>query len=124
MIPKYKKEKKGSCQNIFFSVLIGSLIFIIVGFLVVSNIKMNRKRALLNIQINQLKEEVRLLEEKKHNFQAQLNPSKQEEYLEKEAREKLNLKKPGEEVVTVLPAEKNTPHEAKKIKQWWNPLSW
>ena len=64
------------------------------------------------------------MEEKKHNFQAQLNPSKQEEYLEKEAREKLNLKKPGEEVVTVLPAEKNTPHEAEKIKQWWNPLSW
>jgi len=86
---------------------------------------MSQKRAVLNSRIEQLKEEIREAEAKKQQLQAQLNQSSDEAHLEKEAREKLNLKKPGEEVVAVLPfTEENKPKQTEKPKQWWNPFGW
>ncbi|MBI2450550.1 MAG: septum formation initiator family protein [Candidatus Nealsonbacteria bacterium] len=123
MIPKYKQIKKQSFQNIFFIVLISFLILIVVGFLVVSNFRINQKRAKLNAQIEQLKEEIRMAQEKKQQLQAQLYQSAQGEYLEKEARENFNLQKPGEEVVAILPQEEES-QQKEKTKQWWNPLTW
>ena len=124
MIAKHKQNKKGSWQNIFFYVLLGSLVLAIVSFLVVSNYRINKKRTILNSQIDQLKEEIRAMEEKKQQMEAQLYQSTQEEYLEKEARETFNLKKPGEEVVTVLPQQEQPQQPEEKTKQWWNPFSW
>lgn len=124
MIPKYKQKEKRSWQNIFFVVLLGSLVIIVVGFLAVSNFRMSRKRAVLNSRIEQLKEEIGEAEERKQQLQAQLNQVSREEYLEKEAREKLNLKKPGEEVVVVVPSGEEPQQKEEKAKQWWNPLSW
>ncbi len=124
MIAKYKQKKKRSWQNIFFSVLISVLVLTVVGFLVVANYRISQKRSLLNARIDQLQEEVRAMQEKKQQLEAQLNQSAQEEYLEREAREKLNLQKPGEEVVMVLPEQTEESQPEEKIKQWWNPLTW
>ena len=125
MVPKYKQKEKQSWQTIFFLILLGSLILIVVGFLAISNFRMSQKRAVLNSRIEQLKEEIREAEAKKQQLQAQLNQSSDEAHLEKEAREKLNLKKPGEEVVAVLPfTEENKPKQTEKPKQWWNPFGW
>jgi len=97
----------------------------VVGFLVVSNFRISQKRATLDSQIERLKEDIRQVEEKKRQLGAQINQSSSEVYLEKEARERLNLKKPGEEVVTVLPSpEENKPEQTEKPKHWWNPLGW
>ncbi|MBI2626428.1 MAG: septum formation initiator family protein [Candidatus Nealsonbacteria bacterium] len=123
MIPKYKKIEKHSWQNIFFSILLGSLILLVVGSLFLANFRMSRKRAILNSQIDQLKEEIQVMQEKKQQLEAQVYQSGQAEYLEKEARETFNLKKPGEEVVTILP-QKEEPKQAEKIKKWWDPFSW
>lgn len=124
MIPKYKQKKKSSWQDIFFAVLMGSLILTVIVFLVVSNFRISKKRALLNSQVNQLKEDIRVTQEKKQELEAQLYQSSQEEYLEKEAREKLNLQKPGEEVVVILPSEEESQQKEEKTKQWWNPFAW
>lgn len=123
MIAKYKQTRKSSGQNIFFSVLLGSLISIIIGFLLVSNFRISKKRAALDSQINRLKEEIIATQEKKRQLEAHLYQSTQKEYLEKEARETFNLKKPGEEVVTILPSEENPRHK-EEAKQWWNPFNW
>lgn len=118
MIPKYKQIKKRSWQDIILQVVFGFLILTILGFLAVSNIRISQRRAALNSQIDKLKAEVKAAKEKKQELQAQVNQSLQGEYLEQEAREKLNLKKPGEEVVTVLPAETNKTDEPKKQSFW------
>ncbi|MDO8743351.1 MAG: septum formation initiator family protein [Candidatus Azambacteria bacterium] len=123
MIPKYKKIEKRSWQNIFFSILLGSLILLVMGSLVLANFRMSRKRAVLNSQIDQLREEIKAMQEKKQQLEARVYQSGQEEYLEKEARETFNLQKSGEEVVTVLP-QKEAPQQKEEIKDWWNPLSW
>lgn len=108
MVTQFKKSKKGETrQTIFFSIFLGCLILIVIGFLVISNWKINQKRVELRSQIEALRKEIQILEEKKQELEAGISQTKGEEYLEKEAREKLGLKKPGEEVVAILPPEKN-----------------
>ena len=123
MVAKIKKTKKarfarearrGSRQNIFFSVLLGVLLFVVVGFLIISNWRINQKRTEYQAQIEVLQAELQVLETKRQQLQAQIFQTSEESYLEKEAREQLNLKKPGEEVVTVLPAEEETTGEPEK----------
>lgn len=127
MIAKTKKIKNDSKQTIFFSVLLGVLIFVVVGYLIASNIKINERRAELKSQLIELQAELSDLEAKKAQLQAQISQTAQEDYLEKEARETFNLKKPGEEVVTVLPAKESGGAETErslwgkiidKIKFW------
>ncbi|KKS89097.1 MAG: Septum formation initiator [Parcubacteria group bacterium GW2011_GWF2_43_11] len=105
MIAKSKKIKNTSKQTIFLSVFLSILLFTVVGYLVVSNLQINSRRAELNSQLIKLQAELNALEAKKAQLQAQVSEVANDEYLDKEARETFNLKKPGEEVVTILPAE-------------------
>ncbi|MFH1820511.1 MAG: septum formation initiator family protein [Candidatus Nealsonbacteria bacterium] len=114
MVAKSSKTKKGSKEHWFFSALIGVLMLVIVGFLLVSNLKMLQKSSELNRQKDALFEQVKELEAKREQLQVQISQTGEEEYLEKEARETFNLKKPGEEVVAVLPAEEGIQSEAEK----------
>jgi len=107
MIAKSKKIKNTSKQTIFLSVFLSILLFTVVGYLVVSNLQINSRRAELNSQLIKLQAELNALEAKKAQLQAQVSEVANDEYLDKEARETFNLKKPGEEVVTVLPAQNN-----------------
>ena len=70
------------------------------------NFKINKKRSELNSRVNSLKQEISVLEKRNEELKTQTSLILEEEYLEKEAREKLNLKKPGEKVVTIIPEEK------------------
>lgn len=121
MIPKYKPIKKRSWQDTFFMVFFGFLIITVIGFLTVANFRISQKRSVMSSQIEKLKAEIKEAEEKKLQFEVNLNESLSEDFLEKSAREKLNLKKPGEEVVAVLPAEEEK--EEEPIKQnFWSKL--
>ena len=119
MVAKFKKNQKSS-QTVFFSLLLGVLVFSIVGFLIVANWKINQKRSKLTAQIESLYEEIRVLTEQQGQLQAQVS---QTSNLEKEARERLNLKKAGEEVVVVLPAEEqNTRVEQSFWQEIWDKI--
>jgi len=120
MIAKSKKIKSESKQTIFFSVILGVLFFTVIGYLVVSNFKINSKRAELNSQLIKLQAEFNALEAKKAQLQAQVSESTNDAYLEKEARDTFNLKQPGEEVVTVLPAESN--ENPQKEQNFWQKI--
>lgn len=123
MIPYFKKsKKKTSFQPLFFYSILGIMVLIIVGFLIDSNLKINKKRKELLGQINYLKKEIQVLEEKKQKLKAGILKQGTEDYLEKEAREKLGLKKPGEEVVVVLPPKENQEKQAKEKKNFWEKL--
>jgi len=105
MITKNSKIKKEFRQNVFFSALLGLFIFGIVSTLIVSNWKINKKRTEYNTQLEILQEQLQQLENQKAGLQEQILQTSEEEYLEEQARENFNLKKPGEEVVVVLPPE-------------------
>lgn len=119
MIQKIKKIKKESRQSVFFSIFLGILLFVVSWFLITSNLKINQRRAELNSQIESLKKEIQNLEQKKRELEAKISESASESYLEKEARERFNLKKPGEEVVSIIPPEEKeeTPKTEKNLWQ-------
>ncbi len=120
MVTKDKKIKKGSSPSKFLPILLGCLIFIIVGYLVYSDLKINSRRAELNTQLRTLQQELQELEARRQQLQTQISQTMSEEYLEKEARETFNLKKPGEEVVTVLPPENE--QEARPEESLWGKI--
>jgi cell division protein FtsB len=119
MIAKRRKKKK-SIQGIFFSILVIFFVISITALLLVSNFKIRERRKELISQIEILKKEIQNLEKKNQEMKAGISESQTEDYLEKEAREKLGLKKPGEEVVAIkkIQSEKK-PNEVKEEKSLW-----
>ncbi len=123
MIAKLKKNKRENKQSLIFSISLGLALTVVVGFLVISNLRINQKRTELSGQREYLQRQLQALEEKKDRLQTQISDSVQDDYLETEARERFNLKKPGEEVVVVLPPE-DQPVQQEEQQQWWNPFTW
>jgi len=93
--------------KIFIKKLLGSKAFlfcvsIILIALAISVGRESYRRVQLTKEIDRLKLETERFEGKKDQLSNLLESFKEESYLEKEARLKLNLKKPGEKVV-ILP---------------------
>ena len=122
MVAKFRKNKRSFGGSWFFPVFLAALLLVIIGFLAVSNFKIIQKRSELNEQEEYLREQLRILEERNDLLQAQVSDSADEDYLETEARERFNLRKPGESVVTILPPEGEDIPETER--QWWNPFTW
>lgn len=125
MIPKKEKFKKGSWQKIFLSVLILFFALGVVGFLALSNLRINQKRASLLSQIETLEKEIQILGEKNEKLRAGISQTEKESYLESKIREQ-GFVKEGETPVVVKPMEesnKELPEEQKNIFQkFWGKL--
>jgi len=105
MIAKKKKIEKGSVlKKVFYSALIGIFLFVTVGFLVISNFKINQRRGELISQIEELDREIQVLQERNENLKAGIVQAETDIYWEEKLREQ-GYKKPGEEQVVVLPPE-------------------
>lgn len=107
------------------------LVALILIWLVISVVRESYRKYQLTQEINQLKSEIERLEGSNQDLANLLEYFQQESFLEKEARLKLNLKKPGEKVVIVPRSEeegieiepiKRTEEEIKKEKPNW--LKW
>ncbi len=123
MIAERKHFKRDdSSESKFLPIILGVLFLAIVGFLVVSNFRINKKRTELQSQIESLENQIKTLEEKKAKLQAGISASESEAFLEKEARDRLGLKKPGEEVVTVLPPKENSEGKTQENKSFWQKI--
>ena len=119
MIAKKQKKKK-SFQEIFLSVLFVFFTLAIIGLLAVSNFKIRERRKELLAQIETLEKEIQNVENKNQELKAGISESQTQDYLEKEAREKLGLKKPGEEVVAIKKIQsEEKPTEQKEEKSLW-----
>lgn len=120
MVAKFKKNKKiKSFKDKIFSVFLIGLVLFIIGFIVVTNWKINKRRGELIDRVSLLKEEVQKLEEKNKELKEKKLDSESEDYLEKVARDQLDLKKPGEEVV-VIQKEEEEKEEEEERKSWWD----
>ena len=119
MIAKRRKKKK-SLQGIFFSILVIFFVLSITALLVVSNFKIRERRKELISQIETLEKEIQNLEKTNQEMKAGILESQTQDYLEKEAREKLGLKKPGEEVVAIKKIQsEEEKKEQKEEKSLW-----
>lgn len=77
------------------------LIFIFVFFLVFFSIKEYVNKKKLDAEIIALNQEIKALSTQKQDFLQTIDHYNSDFFVEKEARSKLNLKKPGENVVVV-----------------------
>ncbi len=88
----------------------------------------------LGKKINELQKNIKDLEAKNANLGKFIANFKKQDYIEKEAKTRLNLKKPGEKVVIIVEEEiKKTEEEVKekwfgieKLKEFWQKIreSW
>jgi cell division protein FtsL len=127
MISKRKKNKKSSRREIIFPISLVILIILGIAFLVVSNLRISQRRQELISQIAKLEEEIKAQEKQNAELQAGVSQVLDQNYLEQEAREKLGLKKSGEEVVSVQQVETEvtkTEETKKETKNPWNPKNW
>lgn len=95
----------------------------IFGFLSFSNARLYQRRMDLSNQAGTLQNEVDRLDQDNKKLHNRLEQAGTQEYLEKTARERLNLKKPGEEVVAVIaPRETGEEQEKSAEKNPWQKI--
>lgn len=68
-----------------------------------------------------LKAEIESLEKQREELSQKISQTQTESFLEKEARERFNLKKPGEEAVVILAPEEKK-EEVKEQKTFWQKI--
>ena len=95
-------------------------------FLIFHNIRIYQKRVELQERAENLRTQIASLEQSKSELESAIQVGLTQEYQEKVLREQGLYKKPGEEVVTILPPEQV--QEEQKQQQgnrvWWNPFTW
>lgn len=120
---RLRKNKIDSSRGRFVSVVFAVVLLLAGGLLFFSNWQMNQRRQQLVSKVQDSEKETAILEKKNEELKSGLDSASQESYLEKEAREKFQLKKPGEKVVAVLPPEPTpTPVPPKPAQSWWQMI--
>jgi len=123
MITKFqKKEKKENWMITFFKFSVFILILLAIGFLVFWNIKIKKIKDSLNAQLASIEKEIENLQEKNEALKEGIAHVGDEDYVEKVAREELNLQREGEKVVSfILPESKEEKGSGKHL---WQPSYW
>lgn len=129
MLAKFQKQKKRKfSEEVIFQTLFIFLILVLIGFLIISNLKINQKRKELGEKIDNLKKEIQALEEKKNTLEAGISQTGKESYWEGKVREQGYVRE-GEEPIVVLPKkeektekeeEKNFLSSPKLLKESWS----
>jgi len=112
MIAKFRKPEKDSLGSKIFLILLFFFVIAIIGFLVITNLKLGQKRKELHSRISFLEKEFISLKETSQKLKTQLSQISQEDFAEKILREKGMYKKPGEGVLVIT--KENEKKEEKK----------
>ena len=124
--PRLRKKKIGKLRDTVFLTMLLVIGLGLGFFLVFNNIRIYQKRVELQKRTEVLKDQIASLESRKSELESAIQVGTTQEYQEKVLREQGLYKKPGEEVVTIIPPEQV--QEEQKQQQgsrvWWNPWSW
>ena len=123
---RLRKKKIGKLRDTVFLTMLLVIGLGLGFFLVFNNIRIYQKRVELQKRAEVLKDQIGSLESRKGELESAIQVGTTQEYQEKVLREQGLYKKPGEEVVTIIPPEQV--QEEQKHQQasrvWWNPWSW
>jgi cell division protein FtsB len=120
MIPKKGRIKK-DWESTFFSVFLSLLFFGILGFLVVSNYNINRRRSEMLNQIDSLKKQLQTLEDQNAKLQGGIIEVTTDTYQEEKLREQ-GYQKEEEQNVVVLPAQENASTSKKTERNFFEKI--
>ncbi len=117
------KKRKRRTQKTIFSVFLGFLIFSLIIFLFISIWRINYRRVVFNSQIERLYREIEYLRQENIRIKDKITDAGEQDFLERVARERLGLRKPGEEVIIVLSPDGIKPKEEEEIeKNFWQRI--
>lgn len=116
MLAKFKKEKKFD-EGRVFQVCLSIFCLGLIGFLIISNLRLNQKRKELTDRIKLLKEEIQILEERKEKLKAQISQTKKESYWEARAREQGYMRE-GEKMIVIKTVSESPKKEIEKKNLW------
>ena len=102
MVSNFKKNKRRSADKHGWRVLGGMLIVGIVIFLVIANINIYHKKKEFTAQVVVLQKQIKEIENRNNNLKEGIENNDNQQYIEKVAREELNLQKPGEQAVSFV----------------------
>ncbi len=100
------------------------MVICICAFLVFTNIRMFQKRNQLNRQISDLKTKIENLKNSNSNLQEGISKSNDTAYIEKVAREELDLQKPGEKVFSFVKTPASQQDNSSEKNPWPAWLAW
>ncbi len=123
MVAKIKQKKNSGFGPSTVAPVFFGIVFLVLGaILIYSNGQMIQRRQQLSLKTKELEQEIAVLQEENRELAAMLSLSGNEAYLEREAREKLQMKKPGETVVVVSPPENSQNNSLPIEKTWWQKI--
>lgn len=125
MVANFKKKQKRDASDSFFSShFIKIFLLIIIIFLVFADIKVYKDRRKFNLQIDSLKEKIRTIQKKNNILEQGIDRADDKDYIEKVAREELDLQIQDEKVVSFIMSKPQQKEEINISKNYWNPKNW
>lgn len=126
---KNLKKRIKSIKDTAFLVLMAAVFFGILGYSIVSNVRIGGVRTKYLDRIADLQRQIKDAEDKKALLEKGLSQVGKKEYLEEIARKQFGLKAPGEEVAVVVKDQQNQSSNAdngvtSSKSSPWNPMTW
>ena len=122
-----KQEQLTFLHKLFSSVNLTIVLAVILVFFLVSLSRQSIKYFSIKKEINNLEKEIKNLEEENLELTSSIEYFESDFYKEKEAREKMGLKKPDEKVIMIMAPKESAVAQEQKIKmsipnlsKWWN----
>lgn len=107
MVAKPKRQRKIRIkEETIFQIVFFGLTLFLIGFLIISNYRINKKRSELTKRIESLREEIQILGEKKDRLESGITETEKESYWEEKIRDQ-GYAKEGENPVVVIPSGQN-----------------
>ena len=127
-VSQFGKRRKKVFENVAVAVVFLAVCVLVIGFFAYQNVVIGKKRTELEGQLYSLQAHAGDLSLQKQELEGQIENKETAEYQEKILREQGLYKKPGEQVVTVLPAEEGAENvsggEEGEERVWWKPWTW
>jgi len=101
-----KIKKRDSREERISQILFPIFTLALIGLLLMSNLKINQKRTKLQEEIESLKKELEISEEKKQKLETGLSQTEKESYWEEKIRQEGYVRE-GENPVVILPSKEN-----------------
>ena len=112
-LKKQKREKEDE------GLLLKTLSVIFIGlaiFLIISNVRLYQRKQALIKEVENYTLQIKKIEESNGKLKEEIANSDNQDYIEKVAREEINMQKPGEKAVSfILPEEKSKTEENTNI---------
>lgn len=125
-----KREKKSFWRVLFFSPFFSLVLILLLILVMISFFKTFIQERGIRKEIVALEDEIKKIEGEKIDLLETLDYLKSDFFKEKEAREKMEMQKPGEKAIIILPGQSEEEQEKKQpdeenlpiFKKWWQYL--